>query len=113
MYFKPKPKQGLPKSLNLTIDNLSDDGRGIGRYKGKTVFVRGALPREQARVEVYKDHSKYAEAQVVSIDEASLHRVESACDYFPLCGGCEFHHLNIDEQRRHKETVLLQQLQRL
>ena len=112
MYFKPKRKPGLPKSLPLSIDDLSDDGRGIGRYKGKTVFVRGALPQEQVHAEVYADHSKYGEAQVTTIEQPSPDRVESACDYFPRCGGCELHHLKIDEQRSHKEAVLLRQLKR-
>lgn len=42
--------------LDVTIDDLSAEGRGLAKYGNKLVFVRDALPGEEVKAEVEEVH---------------------------------------------------------
>ena len=46
----------------IEIENLSHEGRGVGRLNGKTVFVSGALPRETVKARTTKRRGSFDEA---------------------------------------------------
>src|SRR5205085_6279355 len=75
-------------STCVTIESLDQEGRGVARVEGKTVFVEGALPGEQVRIETLKKKPAYEIARVVAIDKASASRVTPQCLHFGFCGGC-------------------------
>jgi len=77
----------------LKITGFSQDGRGIARRDGMTVFVGAALPGEQVSVKITRQHSRYLEAEVKTIMSASTERGEPACEYYGRCGGCNLQHL--------------------
>lgn len=106
-------KNTLPDSpLELVVDRLSHEGRGIASHNGKTTFITGALPGERVRARVTDQHKRYNEAEVLEILETSPQRVEPACAHYSQCGGCDMQHLAIDGQRQHKQQQVLDQLQR-
>ncbi|MET0999658.1 MAG: TRAM domain-containing protein, partial [Marmoricola sp.] len=79
------------------------------------VFVRHALPGEQVTIEVTEDSGKFLRADAVEVVTPSPHRVQAPC---PLahpggCGGCDFQHVDLAEQRRLKGSVVEEQLARL
>ena len=79
------------------------------------MFVRHALPDETVRIEVTEDSGRFLRADAVEVLEASPHRVSAPC---PLahpggCGGCDFQHVELGEQRRLKAAVVTEQLRRL
>jgi tRNA/tmRNA/rRNA uracil-C5-methylase (TrmA/RlmC/RlmD family) len=82
---------------------------------GRVVFVRHALPGEQVRVVVTEERSAYLRADAVEVVRASPSRVEPPCPYAGpgRCGGCDWQHASLDEQRHLKATVIREQLQRL
>ena len=92
------------------IVSLSHEGRGIARPGGKTVFVDGALPGESVLFRHVRHHGKFDEGVVVEVRTPSPLRVEPVCRHYSICGGCSLQHLRPDEQVRHKESVLLEQL---
>lgn len=94
----------------IHIASLSHDARGVGRVEGKAVFVRDALPDERVTYNVYKKHSQYDEADVVSIIEPSAERVGPKCSYFGYCGGCALQHLDASRQIHYKQQWLADQL---
>ncbi len=97
-------------ALNINIDSLSHDGRGVARVNGKTVFVEGALPNEIISGRYYKRHKNFDEIICDEILEPSSQRVVPLCPHFSLCGGCSLQHLNPESQRLHKQNVILEQL---
>jgi len=93
--------------ITITIDSLSYGGRGVGRRQdGKVVFVPMALPGEQVRVRVEKEHGSYCIAGAPAVLRTSPHRVEPECGRFSHCGGCDWQHLAYPEQVRWKSVIL-------
>ncbi|MBV9369550.1 MAG: class I SAM-dependent RNA methyltransferase, partial [Frankiales bacterium] len=82
---------------------------------GRVVFVRHALPGEQVRIEVTEERSSYLRADAVEVLRASPSRVVPPCPYAGpgRCGGCDWQHVALDEQRRLKAAVVREQLLRL
>ncbi len=98
--------------VELTIDRLSHEGRGIAhRDDGKIVFVDGALPGEQVTAQVTFTHKKYDEASVLSVQSSSAQRVAPPCAHFGVCGGCSLQHMAPAAQIAFKQTVLVDHLQ--
>jgi 23S rRNA (uracil1939-C5)-methyltransferase len=78
------------------------------------VFVSGAAPGETVRVRVRRVQRRHLEADVVSIEEASLERVPPRCVHFAQgCGGCTWQHVDYACQLRAKETAVRDSLGRL
>ncbi len=104
-------KRKLPQEpVSAKIESLSHEGRGIARVEGKTVFVNGALPGEEALFQYKKKRPKYDEAHALEITNPAAERVEPKCEFFGLCGGCSLQHMQHDFQIEHKQSVLLEQL---
>ncbi|MGN6779871.1 MAG: class I SAM-dependent RNA methyltransferase [Marmoricola sp.] len=109
-------EHGAGELLELTAGKVAHGGHVVARAEtGQVVFVRHALPGERVRVRVTEDKGSFLRADAVEVVEASPFRVEAPC---PLagpgrCGGCDFQHVELAEQRRLKAAVVREQLQRL
>lgn len=109
-------KKSTPVShepLELSIDALSHEGRGVARHEGKTLFVAGALPGEQVRARVTQRHKRYDEAETIAISLPSPDRTEPVCAHYGSCGGCDLQHLAHARQIEIKQQLVLDQLMRL
>lgn len=104
---KPRPPA---EPVEVAIDSLSHDGRGVGRIEGKAVFVDGALPGERVRCRPVARHKTYDEGMVETVLEASPLRVEPRCVHAGVCGGCSLQHLAPEAQIDAKQQVLLDNL---
>lgn len=112
-FFRPNNKRTLTAELlELHIEQLSHDGRGIARHRGKTVFVSNALPDETVRVRISESKSRFDQAETLEVLSASDKRVEPPCPHYRRCGGCELQHLDADEQIQQKQQLALEQLKR-
>jgi 23S rRNA (uracil1939-C5)-methyltransferase len=100
-------------AIELTITNLSHDGRGVGHLNGKTTFVDGALPGEIITAEITKKHSRYNNARLIAVIKSSPDRVEAKCSHFSICGGCQFQHISPNKQILLKQENLLNQLKHM
>jgi tRNA/tmRNA/rRNA uracil-C5-methylase (TrmA/RlmC/RlmD family) len=87
----------------------------VARWEGQVVFVRYAIPGERALIRITSVNSKIARADAIQILQASPHRVESPCKYAHPggCGGCDFQHITLSEQRILKAKVIMEQFLRL
>ncbi|NLY56902.1 MAG: TRAM domain-containing protein, partial [Gammaproteobacteria bacterium] len=96
--------------IELALERLTHDGRGIGRWQGRTVFVEGGLPGEQVTARVVRARSKLIEARLESLAVASPERQTPACPHVELCGGCSLQHVPQQLQLQLKQQALAQQL---
>lgn len=86
----------------LEIASLTHEGQGVARLDGYVVFVRGALPGDQAEVELTKIRRSFAEGQAVNIVRQSPWRVPARCEHFGQTGGCLVQDLAYDKQLEYK-----------
>jgi 23S rRNA (uracil1939-C5)-methyltransferase len=95
--------------LDLEIERVSHDGRGISHHLGKTLFVEGALPGETVKAKYIDTHSKYDELAATDIANPSQIRVTPPCQHANVCGGCSLQHMDTQAQIALKQEVLLEQ----
>ena len=109
------PKNFIPtpfeyhQELELRIDHLANLGMGVGRVDGWVVMVPFVIPGELVKVRIYRNHSHYSEADLLEIIEPSEYRVTPKCALFSACGGCQYQHIDYEEQLR----IKTQQVQEL
>lgn len=108
---KPILTDGTP--IELTIEGLSHEGRGIARQDGKTLFVAGALPGEHVEARITKSHRRYDEAECLKVMTSSPDRAQPVCEHYGVCGGCDLQHLTHERQIEEKQKIVLDQLERL
>lgn len=99
--------------IELAIEDLAEDGRGVARVEGKVIFVHGALPGERVRARVSARRRRYDEGFVVEVLAPSAARVRPPCPHFGRCGGCALQHLAPDAQLAWKERQLAESLRRI
>jgi 23S rRNA (uracil1939-C5)-methyltransferase len=104
-------RSDIPREFELDVTRLSHEGRGVGNFNGKTVFVADALPGERIQARIVRRHRRYEEAVTARLDLGSPDRVEPPCPHAAQCGGCSLQHLAPEAQLRHKQAVLLELLQ--
>ena len=71
--------------FEVTVEDLSHDGRGVATYDEKKVFIHGALPGEKVLARLTDRRRHYDEGETLEILEASKHRVEPRCPHFGQC----------------------------
>ncbi|HMT02134.1 MAG TPA: 23S rRNA (uracil(1939)-C(5))-methyltransferase RlmD [Burkholderiales bacterium] len=101
------------QNIQVKIESIDAEGKGIARLNGKTIFVENALPNEIVTINIYRKKPKFDLAKIVEINEASKNRVIPKCEYFGVCGGCSLQHINFYEQVISKEKVLLDNLKHI
>ena len=103
--------------LDLEVGPVAHGGHCVARHEGRVVFVRHALPGERVQVEVTEDgdDARFWRADAVDVLEPSPSRVEPRCPAAGpgRCGGCDWQHVDLAEQRRLKAAVVAEQLRRL
>lgn len=97
----------------LIIEDVGFGGKGVGRQDGKVVFVPFTIPGEQVSVRITREKKSFAEAELISIETSSAHRVEPRCPYFQECGGCAYQHIDYLLQLKLKSTQVEQTLRRV
>jgi tRNA/tmRNA/rRNA uracil-C5-methylase (TrmA/RlmC/RlmD family) len=100
---------------DVDVGALAHGGHCVARLDGQVVFVRHAIPGERVRIRITEQTAKYLRADAVEILTPSPHRVEPPCPYAGpgRCGGCDFQHVSIAEQRRLKARVVSDTLRRI
>ena len=97
----------------VRIEGCTSEGQGVARIGGRAVFVKGALPGEQCLIRILKAGKTAVYAKVEELQEASAHRVSPDCPHFGKCGGCDFRHVDYEEECRLKSRRVEDALRRI
>ncbi|MDP3087305.1 MAG: 23S rRNA (uracil(1939)-C(5))-methyltransferase RlmD [Methylotenera sp.] len=92
--------------LTATVESLDQEGRGVARVDGKTIFIDGALPNEKVTFRSHRIKPSYEVANVIDVLKQSNQRVTPKCKHFGLCGGCKLQHLDFSAQVATKQRLL-------
>ena len=99
--------------FTVSIEDMSEDGAGIGKTEGYTWFVKDAVIGDVVEAGVTKMKKNYGFARLVKILEPSPYRVEPRCPVARQCGGCQLQAMSYEEQLRFKEKKIRNNLSRL
>ena len=97
----------------IKIETLAYGGKGLGRQKGKVVFVPLTAPGDTVEFNPIKEKKGYIEGELLNIVEPSTIRREPPCPVFGECGGCSWQHLPYEEQLKAKEDIFRETMWRL
>lgn len=89
---------------HFKADDLSVDGRAVGRDGDWVVFVKGMVPGDEATVLINRKRRRFYEAEVKELVNESPSRVEARCKHFEHCGGCKWQHLDYESQLKFKQN---------
>ncbi|MBQ9762305.1 MAG: 23S rRNA (uracil(1939)-C(5))-methyltransferase RlmD [Oscillospiraceae bacterium] len=84
------------------ITDYTSEGQGVAKIEGCAVFIPNAIFGEKVRVRIEKAQKTWASGKIVEILERSPHRVNRECPVAKLCGGCDFWHMDYEEEARLK-----------
>ncbi len=101
------------QEVQLAIEDVAFGGKGVGRADGLAIFVPFVLTGERVTARITRKKKKFAEAELVSVEQPSPDRVEPRCPYFGVCGGCAYQHIRYPRQLEIKSAQLEQTLRRL
>ena len=113
----PASDLSVGDEVEVEVGPVAHGGHCVARHEGRVVFVRHTLPGERVRVRVTegKPGQRFVRGDAVEVLEPSPHRVPAPCPYAGpgLCGGCDFQHVAVEEQRHLKAAVVREQFARL
>lgn len=95
------------------ITDYTAQGQGIAHIEGITVFIPNALAGERVNVRLETLRKTWAAGRITEILEKSPHRVNRECPVAKLCGGCNFWHMDYQEELRLKAQRVQTCLNRL
>jgi len=90
----------------LLVESLDQEGRGVARHDGKTIFIDGALPGECVEFSPYVRKPNFEFATLIRVLKPSAQRCAPRCPFFGKCGGCSLQHLDARAQVAVKQRVL-------
>lgn len=111
-----KPENGVCQKndiLTLEIVDMGNEGEGVARIEGYTLFVKDAITGDVIRGKVMKARKHFGYAKLLEILKPSPCRVEPACPVARQCGGCQLQHCSYEKQLEWKEQKIANCLRRI
>ena len=84
------------------IVDYTAEGQGVAKIDGCAVFIPNAIAGEKCLVRIEKVGKTWAAGKITELLEKSPHRVNRECPVAKLCGGCDFWHMDYEEETRLK-----------
>ena len=88
----------MKKNEELIVEIIDNgiNGEGIAKVDGIPIFIPNAIKGEKIKIRILKVLSSYAFGKVIEVLEKSEYRIESDCETYPRCGGCNLRHCDYD-----------------
>ncbi len=99
--------------FQIRIEDMTDNGEGIGRFNGYTLFVKDTVVGDVIEGKVIKAKKNYGYGRLMKIIEPSADRVIPPCPVAGPCGGCQLQALSYEAQLRYKYNRVLNHIKRI
>ena len=99
--------------VTITIEDTGMDGEGIGKADGFTLFVKDAVVGDVIEAKIMKAKKNYAYARLEKVITPSPFRVEPACKFARVCGGCQLQAVSYEKQLEFKQNKVINDLIRI
>jgi 23S rRNA (uracil1939-C5)-methyltransferase len=108
-----RKRKQLPMLEAVEITGVAAEGKAIAKIDGMAVFVPFAVPGDVVDIQLTRKRSSFAEGRIIRFHSYSDVRSEAFCSHFGVCGGCKWQMLPYEEQLRHKQKQVTDNLQRI
>jgi 23S rRNA (uracil1939-C5)-methyltransferase len=95
-----------PVFENVSIIDIAEEGKGVGKANDFVLFVDKAIPGDIADVQIYRKKKNFAEGKIIQLKHASEFRTEAFCEHFGTCGGCKWQHMTYGAQLQFKQKAV-------
>ena len=99
--------------VTVRIDDIGNDGEGIGKANGYTLFVKDAVIGDTVEARITKCRKTYGYARVEKVVTPSSFRAEPKCSLYRQCGGCQIQAMRYDRQLAFKQDKVRNNLIRI
>lgn len=99
--------------VTVTIEDIGNDGEGIGKADGYTLFVKDAVIGDTVEVRITKCKKNYGYGRVEKVVTPSPFRVEPRCVFHRQCGGCQIQAMQYERQLVYKQDKVRENLLRI
>ncbi|MFA6755487.1 MAG: 23S rRNA (uracil(1939)-C(5))-methyltransferase RlmD [Bacilli bacterium] len=93
--------------------DISSEGKGVVKEKGKIIFVSGLFLYEEADIEILYSRAGVYFGRVSKLYKSSPYRVQPKCLVCTACGGCTYQQIAYSEQLKYKQNRVYNSLKRL
>ena len=93
----------VEKNKEYIVDIIDN---GFEKIDNFTVFIPNALKGEKIKILIVKVLSSHAFGKIVEILKKSPYRVESDCNTYRRCGGCNLRHIKYEETLDMKQNAV-------
>ncbi len=100
-------------AVTITITDMGNEGEGIGKIEGYTLFVKDAIVGDVIEAKIIKAKKNYAYAKLEKILTASMFRTTPRCQFHKQCGGCQIQALSYEKQLEFKQNKVRNHLIRI
>ncbi|MEO0335506.1 MAG: class I SAM-dependent RNA methyltransferase [Pseudomonadota bacterium] len=93
--------------VSLSIEKLSfGDGDGIARIDKLVVFVPLSAPGDLVEAEIIFKKKNFARAKLLKVSRPGSSRRDAPCSVYGSCGGCQWQHIQYEDQVAIKGDLL-------
>lgn len=98
----------IKKNKEYIVDIIDNgcSGEGIAKIDNLTIFIPNAIKGERVKIIIVKVLSSYAFGKIIDIIKKSNKRLESDCNTYKRCGGCNLRHIKYSETLKMKQKVV-------
>lgn len=106
-------KKDLPLLEKVEITDVANEGKAIAKVNEMVVFTQYVVPGDIVDIQVTRKKNSYMEGRVTQIHSYSSKRSNPFCSHYGVCGGCKWQILPYEEQIRHKQRQVFNNLTRI
>lgn len=92
--------------LIVQAEKIVSDGSCLSHIDGKAIFIPFALPNETIEIEIVERKKNYERAKITKLLSPSPFRIEPACAYYKICGGCNMMHASYEAQKNFRTEII-------
>lgn len=111
--FRVEDQMEKNQEFTVVIEDMSEDGSGVGKTDGFTWFIKDAIIGDTVRAKAMKLKKSYGYARLMEVLEPSPDRTEPACPVARQCGGCQLQAMTYEKQLEFKERKVKNNLMRI
>lgn len=116
---KSQDKKNIGKKIEknqlaeVVIQDMTENGEGIGKLDGYTLFIKDTVIGDHVLVKIIKAKKTYGYARLMEILTPSADRTEPRCPAAGPCGGCQLQSMTYEAQLAFKRKKVEDHLRRI